>query len=140
MKMNKIVWCCLLAALLCSCSREYIFAEKDRLTPQEEEAVIVYVRKFLRHDKKIKLTPEERSIIQDQKPDFAIQYRGYKEGLLSIRWKLPNYRVLLLQRTGKLLAEERADWVIRIISDTASGKLPKDSFGSQGEDLSLPPL
>lgn len=138
--MYRLCLCCLLAALFCSCSQDYVFSEKDRLTPQEEDAVVAYVRGFIRHNKKIKLSKEELSIVQTQKPDFVVHYRGPKEGQLSIRWHLPNYRVLLLQRTGKLLSEDRADWIIRLITDNATGKLPKDSFGAQGEELSLPPL
>ncbi len=138
--MYRFCLCCLLATLFCSCSRDYVFSEKDRLTPQEEEAIVTYVRSFIHHNKKIKLSKEEQSIVQTQKPDFVVHYRGCKDGQLSIRWKLPNYRVLLLQRSGNLLAETRADWIIRIITDNATGKLPKDFFGAQGEELSLPPL
>lgn len=138
--MFRLFLCCLLATLFCSCSKDYEFSEKDRLSPQEEDAVVAYVRGFIRHNKKIKLSREELDIVMTRKPDFAVNYSGPKQGQLSIRWSLPNYRVILLQRTGKLLSEDRADWIIRLITDNATGKLPKDSFGAQGEELSLPPL
>ena len=56
-----------------------------------------------------------------------------------MRWNLPNYRVLMLQRSGKLLSDNRADWTIRLITDQASGKIPKNFYGANGEDISLPP-
>lgn len=138
--MNKFYLFCLSSVLLCSCSHEYVPTEKDRLTPQEEEVIITHVRGFILRSKKIGLSLEERSLIQDKKPELVVHYKGYKEGELFIRWSLPNYRTLLLKRNGKLLSNARADWVIRIISDTASGKLPKNYFGAKGEELSLPPL
>ena len=128
-----------MSALLCSCSADYEISQKARLTPAEEDAVTAHVRRFISKARKLKITEEERSLIQTGKPDFHVRYTGYKEGHLTVRWNLPNYRVLMLQRSGKLLSDNRADWTIRLITDQASGKIPKNFYGANGEDISLPP-
>ncbi len=130
----------LLAGIFCGCvSDESGIEEKDKLTDLEKEIVISHVRRFVLRAKKIKLNEAERQRIQKDTPVMHINYTGYKTGHLSIRWKLPNYRLLLLQRSGNLLSSERADWIVRIISDQASGKIPQNFYGAHGEDISLPP-
>lgn len=129
----------LLGGLFCSCVSDTEITEADRLTKTEEEIVISHVRRFVTQAKKLNLSPAEREVIRTARPGIQIHYTGHKTGRLSIRWSLPNYRVLLLQRSGNLLSSERADWTVRIISDQASGKIPKNFYGANGEDISLPP-
>lgn len=114
-------------------------SDANSLTPTEEEIVIAHVRRFVLHAKKVRLNQEERNIIQNKKPELHIRYTGPKTGRLSIRWTLPSYRIILLQRSGNLLSSEKADWSIRIISDQTSGKIPLNFYGAHGEDISLPP-
>lgn len=128
-----------MSALLCSCSADYEITREDHLTPAEEDAVTAHVRRFVSKARKLNITEEERALIQTGKPDFHVRYTGYKEAHLTVRWNLPNYRVLMLQRSGKLLSGSRADWTIRLITDQASGKIPKNFYGANGEDISLPP-
>ena len=128
-----------LAGLLCSCASDSMITEKDHLTDTEKEIVVSHVRRFISKAKKMHLTPAERQMIQTVPPSMHIHYTGHKSGQLSIRWQLPNYRLLLLHRSGNLLSSERADWTVRIISDQASGKIPKNFYGARGEDISLPP-
>ncbi|MBO4631634.1 MAG: hypothetical protein J5858_06900 [Lentisphaeria bacterium] len=126
--------------LLCGCSSsESGITEKDRLSPTEEEIVISHVRRFVKRAKKMNLTEAERELIQTVKPSMYVKYTGSKTGRLSLRWKLPNSRILLLQRSGNLLSSERADWTVRIISDKTGGKIPENFYGAHGEDISLPP-
>ena len=127
-------------SLLCGCvgdSEE--ITQEDRLTKTEEEIVVAHVRRFILRSKKMKLSEAERQLVQTVPPSLHVHYTGHKSGQLSIRWSLPNYRVLLLQRSGKLLSSDRADWTVRIISDQASGKIPEHFYGAHGEDISLPP-
>ena len=128
-----------LAGVFSGCVGDSMITEKDHLTDTEKEIVISHVRRFITKAKKIHLTNAERQMIQTVAPSMHIHYTGHKSGQLSIRWQLPNYRLLLLQRSGNLLSPERADWTVRIISDQASGKIPKNFFGARGEDISLPP-
>ncbi len=128
-----------LAVLLCGCAGGSGDPEKNRLTPTEEQIVISHVRRFVQQSRKIRLSESERRIIQTADPSLHINYTGYKTGRLSIRWALPGYRVLLLQRSGHLLSSEKADWTVRIISDQTSGKIPANFYGAHGEDISLPP-
>lgn len=129
----------ILAGLLCGCAGNSEVTEKDHLTERERAVLVSHVRRFLAKAKKLHLTPEERQMIQAVPPTIHIHYTGYKSGQLSIRWQLPNYRLLLLHRSGNLLSSERPDWTVRIISDQASGKIPKNFYGANGEDISLPP-
>jgi len=130
----------LMTGMFCGCvSDEYEITEKDRLSELEKGIVISHVRRFVLHSPKIKLSEAERQRVQTEDPVLHIRYTGHKTGQLSIRWKLPNYRLLLLQRSGNLLSSERADWIVRIISDQASGKIPRNFYGAHGEDISLPP-
>ena len=130
----------LLSALLCGCAAGSGGGEQDKLTKTEEDIVISHVRRFMNRARKIKLTDAERQVVQTVRPSLSVYYTGHKTGQLSIRWSLPNYRSLLLQRSGNLLSSERADWTVRIISDKASGKIPSNFYGAHGEDISLPPL
>ena len=136
--LHSVLFTFFLAVILCGCAG-HNDPEKNRLTPTEEEIVIAHVRRFLKESPKIKLSASERRLIQTVKPTFHVYYTGYKTGRLSIRWALPNYRVLLLQRSGNLLSSEKADWAVRIITDQTSGKIPANFFGAHGEDISLPP-
>ena len=141
--LNTAVLMTCLSALLCGCAGDSDLpddAEKNRLTPTEEQIVISHVRRFVQRSRKIRLNANERRIVQTAEPTLHIHYTGYKTGRLSIRWALPGYRVLLLQRSGNLLSSEKADWTVRIISDQASGKIPSNFYGAHGEDISLPPL
>ena len=127
------------AGLLCGCAGDALITDKDRLTENEKAIVVSHVRRFISKAKKIHLTNEERQMVRTVPPAMHIHYTGHKSGQLSIRWQLPNYRLLLLHRSGNLLSSERADWTVRIISDQASGKIPKNFYGARGEDISLPP-
>ena len=128
-----------LAAILCGCTGRSAKPDDNHLTATEEEIVIAHVRRFLNESPKIKLSAAERKLIQTTRPNFHVHYTGYKSGRLSIRWALPGYRVLLLQRSGNFLSSEKAYWAVRIITDQTSGKIPPNFFGSHGEDVSLPP-
>ena len=140
---RSLIFLVISSLLLCGCAGDSDLpadAEKNRLTPTEEQIVISHVRRFVQRSGKIRLNANERRIIQTAEPSLHIHYTGYKTGRLSIRWALPGYRVLLLQRSGNLLSSEKADWAVRIISDQASGKIPSNFYGAHGEDISLPPL
>ena len=137
--MNAAILIAGLSALLYGCAGGSGDPEKNRLTPTEEQIVISHVRRFVQQSRKIRLSENERRIIQTANPSLSIHYTGYKAGRLSIRWALPGYRVLLLQRSGHLLSSEKADWTVRIISDRTSGKIPSNFYGAHGEDISLPP-
>ena len=128
-----------LSVLLCGCAGGAGDPEKNRLTPTEEQIVISHVRRFVQQSRKIRLSESERHLVQTAAPRLNVQYTGYKTGRLSIRWALPGYRVLLMQRSGNLLSSEKADWTVRIISDQTSGKIPSNFYGANGEDISLPP-
>ena len=136
--LNPVLFPLFLSAVLCGCTGSGN-PQNSQLTPTEEEIVIAHVRRFLKESPKIKLSASERKLVQTVKPAFHVHYTGYKSGRLSIRWALPNYRVLLLQRSGNLLSSEKADWAVRIITDQTSGKIPSNFFGAHGEDISLPP-
>ena len=137
--LNAVILMIGLFSLLCGCAGPSGDPEKNRLTPTEEQIVISHVRRFVQQSRKIRLSESERRIIQTAAPTLHIHYTGYKTGRLSIRWALPGYRVLLLQRSGHLLSSEKADWTVRIISDRTSGKIPSNFYGAHGEDISLPP-
>lgn len=139
-KLPMLILMLILTGSFCGCvSDENEITEEDKLTELEKEIVVSHVRRFVLRSKKIKLNQAERQRVEKEKPVMHIYYTSRKTGQLSIRWQLPNYRLLLLQRSGNLLSSERADWVVRIISDKASGKIPKDFYGAHGEDISLPP-
>lgn len=114
------------------------FSEKDRLTKAETDAVISHVRKFVLQSRKLRLTPAEAEVIRTTEPQVGVRYTGPKSGRLSIHWSLPNYRTLLVQRSGDLLSNSRADWTTRVITGSTSDKLPENFFGAHGEDVSLP--
>lgn len=140
--MNAAILITWLSAMLCGCagnSEQTGNSEKNRLTPTEEQVVISHVRRFVLRSKKIRLKENERRVIQTAEPSLSIRYTGYKTGRLSIRWTLPGYRILLLQRSGHLLSSDKGDWAVRIISDQTSGKIPSNFYGAHGEDISLPP-
>lgn len=112
--------------------------ESDRLTKKETDAVIAHVRKFLLRARKLNLSPAEAEIIRTVEPQVGVYYTGPKTGRLSLHWSLPNYRTLLVQRSGQLLSSGRADWTARVITGQVSDKLPDNFFGAHGEDVSLP--
>ena len=142
----KYVWilicftCCL---LMCSCKSSddgvYVYSDSDKISRAEEDAIVAHVRKFLLRNRRLKLSSADRDIIKNTRPNFNIRYTGKKEGVLILRWKLDRIRILLLQRTGNLLTDTRADWMIRVISDKTQGQLPANFYGAKGEDVSLPP-
>lgn len=137
--LNAAILVSCLSAVLCGCAGNSADEEKKRLTPTEEQIVISHVRRFVLRSRKIRLNEKERRIIETVNPLLGVYYTGFKTGRLSIRWALPGYRVLLLQRSGNLLSSEKADWTARIISDQSSGKIPGNFYGAHGEDISLPP-
>lgn len=126
----------LLLILLCSCAGKPQGVEP--LTEAEKDAITAHIRRFLSRAKSLRLTNAEHRIIQTQKPKYTIHYDGYKRGFMYVRWQLPSYRALILQRTGNLIGNNRSDWMIRLINDRTSGKIPSHFFGSKGEDISLP--
>ena len=81
-----------------------------------------------------------RAYIMTHDPDFNVKYTGDKEGALTVRWKLPRQRNFMVSRTGKLLANDRADWVMRLITDKSTQLVPQGFYGANGEELALPPL
>lgn len=133
----------LLTCLLCFCggcaSSVYYASESDRLTPEEQNAVVDHIRTFIRRSR-LRVTPAEKAYIMNHAPKFLVDYTGYKEGALSVCWQLPRGKNLIVNRTGKLLSNERADWSMRLIVDKSSQLLPEGFYGSQGEELALPPL
>ena len=137
--LNPVLVSLFLTVIVGGCTGRSAKPDDNRLTATEEEIVIAHVRRFLKESPKIRLSQSERKQIQTVRPSFHVQYTGYKSGRLSIRWALPGYRVLLLQRSGNLLSSEKADWAVRIITDQTSGKIPPGFFGARGEDVSLPP-
>lgn len=126
----------ILLSVLCSCAGGRSTVEA--LTEAEKDAVTAHIRKFVSRARTLGLSRAELRIIQTQKPKFSIHYDGYKRGFMSVRWQLPAYRALILQRTGNLIGNNRSDWMIRLISDKTSGKIPSHFFGANGEDISLP--
>ena len=125
--------------LLCGCAGSGELTERDRLTPDEEKRQVEQIREYFVRSRQFNLTEADREQIRKNQPDVHVKYDGYKNGWLSVRWSLPNYRVLLLQRQGDLRTFRPSTCVVRIISDQASGKIPKHFFGANGEDISLPP-
>jgi|GEM_PF-1751139 len=125
--------------LLCGCAGSGELTQRDRLTPDEEKRLVEQIRDYLVRSKQFKLSSAERELIRTRPPVLHIAYEGHKTGWISVRWALPNYRILLLQRSGYLLSFRPSEWVVRIITDQASGKIPKHFFGAHGEDISLPP-
>lgn len=137
--LNAAVLIACFSAILCGCAGNSVDKDKNRLTPTEEQVVISHVRRFVLRSRKIRLNEKERSIIQSTDPLIGVRYTDSKTGRLSVRWPLPGYRIILLQRTGNLLSSEKADWTVRIITDQTSGKIPSNFYGAHGEDISLPP-
>ena len=139
--LNAAVLIACFSAILCGsgCAGNSVDADKNRLTPTEEQIVISHVRRFVLRSRKIRLNEKERRIIQSTDPVISVRYTDSKTGRLSVRWPLPGYRIILLQRTGNLLSSEKADWTVRIITDQTSGKIPSNFYGAHGEDISLPP-
>ncbi|MBQ9338070.1 MAG: hypothetical protein IJS14_12320 [Lentisphaeria bacterium] len=128
-----------LAGFFCGCATgDAVISDKDRLTPEETDAVIAHVRNFVVRSRKLRLTPAEMEIVRKVKPQVGVRYTGPKKGRLSIHWSLPNYRTLLVQRSGDLLSSSKADWTTRVITGTSSDKVPDNFFGAHGEDVSLP--
>ena len=137
--LNAAILIACFSAILCGCAGNSVDADKNLLTPTEEQIVISHVRRFVLRSRKIRLNEKERSIIQSTDPVISVRYTDSKAGRLSVRWPLPGYRIILLQRTGNLLSSEKADWTVRIITDQTSGKIPSNFYGAHGEDISLPP-
>lgn len=129
----------LTSLLLCGCAGSGELSERDRLTPDEEKRLVEQIRDYIVRSKKYKLSPADREVIRNRPPELHITYESRKTGWISVRWVLPNYRILLLQRSGYLLSFHPSEWVVRIIADQASGKIPRHFFGANGEDISLPP-
>ena len=113
-------------------------SESDRLTKEETDAVVAHVRRFILRSRKFNLTPAEKEVVRTVEPQVGVRYTGPKSGRLSLHWSLPNYRTLLVQRSGQLLSSGGADWTARIITGQVSDKLPDNFFGAHGEDISLP--
>ena len=123
----------------CGCAAESAgFSENDRLTKEETDAVIAHVRRFVLRARRLNLTPAEAEVVRTAQPQVSVRYTGPKTGRLSLHWSLPNYRTLLVQRSGQLLSSGRADWTARVITGKVSDKLPDNFFGAHGEDVSLP--
>ena len=118
-------------------SSEGGISERDRLTKAETDAVIAHVRHFLLRSRNFNLTPAEKETIRTVEPQVGIRYTGPKTGRLSLHWSLPNYRTLLVQRSGQLLSSGKADWTARLITGKSSDRLPDNFFGAHGEDISL---
>ena len=125
--------------LLCGCAGSGELSQRDRLTPDEEKRLVEQIRDYMIRSKKYKLSSADQEVIRNRPPELHITYEGHKTGWISVRWSLPNYRILLLQRSGYLPTFRPSEWVVRIIADQASGKIPKHFFGAHGEDISLPP-
>lgn len=138
----KILLVCSLFCLaigFSGCSNDdWVFQKSDELTPAEQEALITYVRGFLNNNKKLKLTPDEKRIIMTTKPVIHLIYSGPKRGRLTLRWNISDGRLLILQRSGNLLSNEKGDWRLRLIKDNTVKNIPANFFGAHGEDISLP--
>ena len=137
--LNAAILIACISVILCGCAGNSVDTDKNRLTPTEEQIVISHVLRFVLRSRKIRLNEKERNIIQSTDPVISVRYTDSKTGRLSVRWPLPGYRIILLQRTGNFLSSETADWTVRIITDQTSGKIPSNFYGAHGEDISLPP-
>lgn len=127
----------------------YIFTPADALTDREKEGIIAHIRQFVeraqyqkldlkanaKHYKGLRLSPAERKFIRNAPPLVKIHYTGKKAGELTVRWNFPNHRNLIVQRKGYLLSTGKNDWNVRIMTDHATGSIPKLYFGSKGEDI-----
>ena len=120
----------------CRSSSVYVFSEKDAITEEEKEAIIAYIRYFVNRSN-LRLSKAERNYVRNMPPVFKIHYTGKKRGDLTVRWKFPNHRTLILKRSGHLLFEGKIHWDVRLLTDYATPTLPRGSFGSKGEDIRI---
>ena len=109
--------------------------ERDWLTPDEEKKLTEQVRTLLLRSKRFNLDAVDREHIRATPPELHVRYTGHKSGQITVRWTLPRYRVLLLQHSGYLIPSRSSDWLVRIISDKATGSLPRPPDEGNGRDI-----
>ena len=135
--LNSFLLLPVLAGLIfCGCAGDSgQLTERDRLTPDEEKELAEQVRTFLLRSKRFNLDAADREQIRLKAPEIHVRYTGHKTGQIAVRWTLPRYRILLLQRSGNLISSRRSDWLVRIIADKASGSLPRPPDNGNGRDI-----
>lgn len=90
---------------------------EDKLVDKEKFALIDYVRGFVLSSKRLKLTAEERKVIQSTDPVIRIHYTAPKTGKMNMRWDLPRERHLLAFCQGPLLTSKNpSDWKVTVIT------------------------
>ena len=120
----------------CRSSDVYVYSEKDAVTPEEKQAILAQVRRFVNRGY-VHLSRAERNYVLNTDPVMKIHYTGRKRGELTVKWHFPNHRTLILKRRGHLLFEGTIHWDARILTDYATPAVPRHFFGAKGEDIRL---
>ena len=95
---------------------------EDKLVDKEKFALIDYVRGFVLSSKRLRLTPEERKVIESTDPQIRIHYTAPKTGKMHMSWELPRERHLLAFCQGPLLTSQNpTDWKITVVTGKRSG-------------------
>lgn len=119
-----LVFALLTLGLFSGCApRRLAFEPKpeDKLVDKEKFALIDYVRGFVLCSKRLKLTAEERKVIQSTDPVIRIHYTAPKTGKMSMRWDLSRERHLLAFCQGPLLTSKNpSDWKVTVITGKRS--------------------
>lgn len=104
---------------------------EDKLVDKEKFALIDYVRGFVLSSKRLKLTPDERKVIESTDPFIRIHYTAPKTGKMNMSWDLPRERHLLAFCQGPLLTSKNpSDWKITIVTGKRNtGAAPPSKYG-----------
>ena len=68
----------------CRSSDVYVYSEKDAVTPEEKQAILAQVRRFVKRGN-LRLTKAERNYVFNTAPVMKIHYTGRKRGELTVK-------------------------------------------------------
>ncbi len=111
--------------------------DSDRLTEEEMLSLIHHARIFLDRSSKLRLTEEQKKIIQEEMPDAYVRYYGEKFGRLDLFWNLSYKKVLQLTARGHF-NQQKLEWHVQIKSILTSDPYTGD-YWKPGDNLQLPP-
>lgn len=116
-------------------SFDYEVTEKDKISKEEEDAIVYHAQQFIAANKSLRLEDSHRKIIKTTKPIVRIMYSGPKFGRIELEWPIAKATVLLLSARGKLLAE-RPNWVVEILTSSNKGGLNEKELDTRrSEDI-----
>ncbi len=122
----SIAVCCCFSACQSEVIPNYEFkpAESDKISPQEQEALVWHARQFVADAKSLRLPPGTQKYVRENNPSIKIRYFEHKYGNIIMEWQINSTTVIHLAGTGHL-TDKKFPWNLQVRILSQSHPIPK---------------